>query len=47
MVGKNMTSLRNPRGGSEEGAVIPDKEGNIWEGLKIKSRSQEEGREIS
>lgn len=46
MAGKNMISLRNPRGGSEEGAVSPDKEGNIREGLKLKSRkSWEEGRE--
>lgn len=46
MAGKNTISLRNPRGGSEEGAVRPDKEGNIREGLKLKSRkSQEEGRE--
>lgn len=46
MAGKNMISLRNPRGGSEEGAVRPDKEGNIREGLKLKSRkSREEGRE--
>lgn len=34
MVRKNMTSLRNPRGGREKGAVIPDNEGNAWEGLK-------------
>lgn len=47
MAGKKlMISLRNPRGGSEEGAVRPDKEGNIREGLKLKSRkSREEGRE--
>lgn len=38
MAGRNMTSLRNPRGGREEGAVIPDNEGNTREGLKIKSR---------
>lgn len=38
MVRKNMTSLRNPRGGREKGTVIPDNEGNAWEGLKIKSR---------
>lgn len=48
IAGKKMTSLRNPRGGSEEGAVAPDKEGNTREDLKLKSRkSQEEGRESS
>lgn len=39
-------SLRSLRGGREEEAVIPDKEGNIRARLKLKSRkSQEEGNE--
>lgn len=43
-----MTSFRSPRGGSKEGAVIPDKEGNIRNGLKLTSeRARRKGRKAT